>query len=133
MAFALDQYRACWGWMLDGGYTTWLEVFDTRWSHCHQWAGCPTWQLSRYALGLRTRFDLGDNHFEFCLHPGALEWARGKLPTPNGPVEIEWKRNGETVEYTLHPGMPITVSGLPGQDAGLSIGQKTMLRLKIPK
>ncbi len=53
MNFVLDQYRKCWGWMLSGGRTTWVEVFDTRWSHCHGWSGCPTWQLSAFALGLR--------------------------------------------------------------------------------
>ena len=37
---------------------------DTCWSHCHEWSGCPTWQLSRYILGLRPRFDLGDKVFE---------------------------------------------------------------------
>ena len=39
--FVLSQYRKCWGWALDQGVTTWLEVFDTRWSHCHDWSGCP--------------------------------------------------------------------------------------------
>ena len=50
--FVLDQYRACWGWALGEGRTTWVEVFDTRWTHCHQWAGAPTWQ----AEGDRIRY-----------------------------------------------------------------------------
>jgi len=44
-------------------------LFDTRWSHCHQWSGCPTWQMSRYSLGLRPRLDLAPDTFEFCLSP----------------------------------------------------------------
>jgi len=63
MDFVLDQYRRCWGFALEEGRTTWIEVFDTRWSHCHQWSGCPTWQLSRYVLGLHPRFDLGPFHY----------------------------------------------------------------------
>ncbi|MFZ4509125.1 MAG: hypothetical protein ACOYON_15665, partial [Fimbriimonas sp.] len=30
--FVLGQYRKCWGWALKDGQTTWLEVFDKRWS-----------------------------------------------------------------------------------------------------
>ena len=56
MDFVLNQYRKCWGWALEDDRTTWLEVFDTRWSGCHQWAGSPTWQLSAYALGLHPAF-----------------------------------------------------------------------------
>lgn len=127
MPFVLEQYRACWGWMLDGGHTTWLEVFDTRWSHCHQWAGCPTWQLSRYVLGLRPRFDLGENRFEFTLRPGGLTWARGTLPTAAGAIEVDWKRNGGAIAYTLRPEMPIHVSGLPGGEEVLRIeGEMTL-------
>ncbi len=64
--FVLDQYRSCWGWALDQGLTTWPEVFDLRWSHCHQWSGCPTWQLTRYVLGISPRRDLGAFIFDFA-------------------------------------------------------------------
>jgi hypothetical protein len=92
--FALDQMRKCWGWALEDGRTTWVEVFDTRWTHCHQWAGCPTWQLSRYGLGLWPRFDLGKNHFAFRFEPGNLKQASGSIPLPDGmgSVEIQWHR-----------------------------------------
>ena len=53
---ALDQYRTCWGWALGGGRTTWVEVFDTRWTHCHQWAECP----SPITLSVNT-WDGGEN------------------------------------------------------------------------
>ena len=113
--FILGQYRACWGWALGTGATTWLEVFDTRWSHCHQWAGCPTWQLSRYALGLHHRFDRGRNHFNFQLVVGGLEWAEGILPLPDGEIRIHWEREGDGLRYTLNPTVPVHVQGLPGE------------------
>lgn len=102
MEFVLDQYRKCWGeYMMAGGRTTWIEVFDTRWSHCHQWSGCPTWQLSRYLLGLHPRFDLGAAHFDFRLESGSLPHAAGRLPHPAGGwIDIDWKRSGTAVEYT---------------------------------
>ena len=114
MDFVLDQYRKCWGWMLEDDRTTWIEVFDTRWSHCHQWAGCPTWQLTRYALGLTPRFDLGPNHFEWTLQPGTMAHAAGRVPIPGQaggaciPVDWSTDRDG-AVQYTLEPPAPITL------------------------
>ena len=88
MDFVLDQYRKCWGWILSEGRTTLLEVFDTRWSHCHQWSACPTWQLSRYGLGLHPRFDWGADHFDLAVHsadelrrPGSVAAVRS-IPFP---------------------------------------------------
>lgn len=109
MNFVLDQYRKCWGWALKDGRTTWLEVFDTRWSHCHQWAGCPTWQLSRYALGLQPRYDLGERHFAVVLSPGSLAQAQGCLPLhgSNETLKIRWKRTAGKVRYRVETPFPI--------------------------
>ncbi|MDD6210785.1 MAG: family 78 glycoside hydrolase catalytic domain [Bacteroidales bacterium] len=100
--FVLDQYRKCWGWALEGGRTTWIEVFDTRWTHCHQWSGAPTWQLSRYALGLMPRFDRKKNSFDLKFHPGSLEQAEGKVPLPSGKsVSVKWERSGKEVRFEI--------------------------------
>jgi len=109
MDFVLGQYRKCWGWALEDGRTTWLEVFDTRWSHCHQWAGAPTWQLSRYVLGLTPRYDLGDRHYVLDIHTGSLKQAKGALPIPDGKgvVSIEWRRGQDGIHYTLKTPEPI--------------------------
>jgi len=94
MDFVREQIRGCWGWMLSTGATTILEVFDTRWSHCHQWSACPTWQLSRYLLGLRPRFDRGPLHYQFVLQPGSSPSASGVLPVAGSDerLRIAWKR-----------------------------------------
>lgn len=100
--FVLEQYRRCWGWLLADGRTTLPEVFDTRWSHCHQWGGCPTWQMSRYLLGLHPRLDLGPDTFEFRLAQGSLGEARGRFPHPSGGwIEVSWTKNKGTIGYTL--------------------------------
>lgn len=92
--FVLDQYRKCWGWALGDGRTTWLEVFDTRWSHCHEWSGCPTWQLTEYVLGLVPREDLGSDTYELSPHPGDLHRASGRVPMAGGgSIEVSWKRS----------------------------------------
>ena len=109
MDFVLGQFRKCWGgFMLADGRTTWLEVFDTRWSHCHQWSGCPTWQLSRYLLGLHPRFDLGVAHFDFRLEPGSLPHASGRLPHPQGGwIEVCWHRHEAELRYRISTPKPL--------------------------
>ncbi len=114
MDFVLDQYRKCWGWMLEEDRTTWIEVFDTRWSHCHQWAGCPTWQLTRYALGLTPRFDLGPNCFEWTLNPGSLSHASGRVPLPGRDdgltIGVEWSATPDGImPFTAETPLAITL------------------------
>jgi hypothetical protein len=87
--------------MLQDGRTTMLEVFDPRWSHCHQWAACPVWQLSRYALGLNPRFDLAPDTFDLNVRPGNLKRAKGRIPAPNGTVDVEWLRRGDEIRLSL--------------------------------
>lgn len=114
MDFVLGQYETCWGWALEEDRTTWVEVFDPRWSHCHQWSGCPTWQLSRYGLGLHPRFDLGEGHYELKLHPGSLNSVRGKLPAKGQeqPIAIEWQRTEGRIDYKVSSTQPITIHHL---------------------
>ncbi len=109
MNFVLDQYRTCWGWSLGDGRTTWLEVFDTRWSHCHQWSGCPTWQLSRYLLGLQPRYDLGASHYRLALAPGSVSHAEGKIPMPDGDgmIHVQWTKESDGLHYQLETSTPL--------------------------
>jgi len=114
-AFALDQYRTCWGWALADGRTTWLEVFDTRWSHCHQWAGCPTWQLSRYALGIRPRMDLGPRVFEFDPRPCSLPWASGAFPAAEGEIQVRWEKSGSVRQVRVESQSPFRLRHAAGE------------------
>jgi hypothetical protein len=142
MDFVLEQYRKCWGEsMLAGGRTTWIEVFDTRWSHCHQWSGCPTWQLSRYVLGLHPRFDAGPAHFDFRLEPGSLAHASGRLPHPDGGwIEISWKRTGPDIHCRISTPAPLSLrlaSGeilkIPDGPGGFKLPAGFLHRLTVDK
>jgi hypothetical protein len=64
------RYRSAWGWAATQA-STWLEVFDPRWEKVHSWSGCPTWQLSKYTLGLTPRYDVGPRHFDLKLFVAA--------------------------------------------------------------
>ncbi|MFA7345235.1 MAG: family 78 glycoside hydrolase catalytic domain [Terrimicrobiaceae bacterium] len=132
IGFVLDQYRHCWGWMLQQEPGTLLEVFDTRWSHCHQWSGCPTWQLSRYVLGLWPRRDQGDNAYEFCLRTGNLGMAEGTLPitgTDQG-IRIRWERKDAAVEYRVASPTPIEINGVPGMEIPVHIHGEWSARIE---
>ncbi len=108
--FVLDQYRKCWGWALQGGDNTWLEVFDPRWSHCHEWSGCPTWQLSHYVLGIRTRYDLGNGIFEFNPVVSKLGRASGSLPFGNGGlIKVDWRKSGGRIRVTFQTNRPVKI------------------------
>ena len=127
--FVLDQYRKCWGWMLQDGRTTLLEVFDPRWSHCHQWSACPVWQLSRYALGLHPRFDLAPATFDLKLRPGNLRRAKGRIPMPDGHVDVDWTRRGDGVALSLASSRKITLRR-DGQT--IEVDGKRELTLPVP-
>jgi alpha-L-rhamnosidase len=113
--FVLNQYRKCWGWALGDNRTTWLEVFDTRWSHCHEWSGCPTWQLSRKVLGLNPRFDLGGRVYEVNILTGDLKRVEGDIPIPGGGnIHVSWVKNVAGIELEVRTTKPIQLR-LSGQ------------------
>lgn len=133
--FVLNQIRHCWGWALGPGWerTTWLEVFDPRWSHCHQWSGCPTWILSRFFLGLHPRYDLGEGHFDFHLCRGDLTRASGILPLPGGEtVRVSWQREGDHLQWSLVAARPLTLHHLPGREppVRLAAGERFAISTK---
>ncbi|NBR47170.1 MAG: hypothetical protein EBT68_08725 [Verrucomicrobia bacterium] len=132
MSFVLEQIRTCWGWFLSCGFTTWPEVFDTRWSHCHQWSGCPTWILSRHLLGLHPRFDLGFGHYDLEIHPGGQTRVSGTIPFPmrRGGIRLAWKKVGSTARVTLVPDLPVVIH-LGPQTHRLPADQPTVLSVPL--
>jgi hypothetical protein len=134
MDFVLDQIRVCWGWALDEGLTTWPEVFDTGWSHCHQWSGCPTWILSRYMLGLHPRFDLGENHYVLQLETGDVEFAEGLVPVAyrDETISVSWKRTSEGIRYRVKTTRPIWLH-LAGEDLPVEVVSEYQVLLGTQK
>jgi hypothetical protein len=107
---AIEIWRKAWGWMLDGGATTWWEVFDERWSRCHYWAGAPTWQMSRRILGADATLHDGRPVIRIAVHPGGLKYAEGRTAFPRvGFADIAWERKGESIIYQVHCPAPWTL------------------------
>lgn len=46
-----------------------------------------------------------------------LDWCRGSIPTPHGPLELSWKKTGDKFTYRLipPPGYQVEVQNLTGQ------------------
>jgi hypothetical protein len=132
MDFVLDQYRKCWGWMIEQGATTCYEVFDPRWSHCHQWSGCPTWQMTRYVLGLHPRMDLGEDHYVLRMWSGSLKQASGVVPARKGPITVQWTRDAENIAMQIKSPHPVQVH-VGSAEAAPQAMQSNVLKLPIPK
>ncbi len=114
-AEALRFIRDYWGGMLARGATTYWDNFSLAWSEgvvpgrntslCHGWAAGPTYSLPAHVLGVRP-LEPGFRRIIVAPQPGDVDWASGAVPTPHGPVEVEWTRNAEQfrLELTVPPG-----------------------------
>lgn len=103
-----------WKHMLNTGTTITYEAWDQKykpnqdWNHA--WGAAPANLLPRYVLGVRPLVP-GWKKAIISPNPGYLEFAKGKVPTPQGPILIDWK-NADSFEIsiTLPEGMPAKVS-----------------------
>jgi hypothetical protein len=94
---ALELIRRKWGSMLSSGATTFWEFFTPEGTLCQGSASAPTYILQSNILGVvpegrRVRIE---------PNPGDLAWARGVVPTPAGPVRVDWKVGKHGFAMTL--------------------------------
>ena len=94
-----------WRHMVDSGLTITSEAWDMKykpnqdWNHA--WGAAPANLLPRYVLGVEAGAP-GWSVARIRPITSDLAYARGKVPTPHGPVLVDWE-NGEhfTLELTL--------------------------------
>jgi alpha-L-rhamnosidase len=94
--------RREWEKMADMGFRTCPETFGWPRSAAHAWGAAPAVYLPTRVLGIRP---LEAGFRTFCVDPcaGDLEWARGSVATPYGPIHASWKRNAKgELEITCH-------------------------------
>ncbi len=83
-----------WRHMVESGTTITWEAWDQKykpnqdWNHA--WGAAPANLLPRYLLGVEAQ-QPGWATVRIRPNPGTLSFARGKVPTPRGPVSIHWK------------------------------------------
>ncbi len=109
---ALDWIRKYWGGMIDEGATSFWEGYDPSWpkkdfhahlnaddeegfrtSLAHGWSSGPTVWLAEQILGIQPT---AAGFREVTIRPdlAGLEWARGSVPTPQGPISVDYKAGG---------------------------------------
>lgn len=95
-----------WRHMVESGATITREAWDQRykpnqdWNHA--WGAAPANLLPRFVLGVQAA-QPGWSVAEIAPHPGGLEFARGKVPTPKGTITISWSK---TPRFTLSAELP---------------------------
>jgi hypothetical protein len=83
-----------WRHMVESGTTITWEAWDMKykpnqdWNHA--WGAAPANLFPRYLLGAET-IEAGWKQARIRPHPGKLAFAKGKIPTPRGPIEVGWE------------------------------------------
>jgi alpha-L-rhamnosidase len=117
-----------WKHMLDSGTTITWEAWDQKfkpnqdWNHA--WGAAPANILPRHVLGAQP-LTAGWQRALVRPHPGRLESADGKIPTPRGPLWVSWK-NSSTFEISIN--LPDGVSAqveLPAKAGSSGVFQGT--------
>ncbi|KAM0351725.1 hypothetical protein ACHAPU_002237 [Fusarium lateritium] len=69
-------------------------------SLCHGWAAGPTAELSKYVLGVKS---VKPGFTEWKVEPMTLglQWAKGRVPTDKGTIEVQWKFVSDLVQMKV--------------------------------
>jgi hypothetical protein len=123
-----------WRHMLESGTTITWEAWEQKykpnqdWNHA--WGAAPANLFPRYVLGVQA-ITPGWARAAIRPYPGPLTSAAGKIPTPRGPIAIEWRRSPAfSLEVTLPPGMTarVTLPAPPSSRGVLAGGQPVPAR-----
>jgi alpha-L-rhamnosidase len=77
-------------------------------SLAHGWACAPTVALSSHVLGVTPK-STAFRTWSVAPQTGPLAWAKGQVPTPSGPIEVSWTRDGSSL--ALNVVAPASTSG----------------------
>lgn len=102
-----------WHGMLEQGATMCMEAWDNAskpnqdWNHA--WGGAPANLLPRWLAGIRPTAP-GWRTAVINPRPGSLSAFQCAVPTPHGPIRVEWNVHNEpALRYTAPPEISLTV------------------------
>jgi alpha-L-rhamnosidase len=79
----------------------------------HAWSAAPTYYLSTRVLGVSLGWPRPIDRNRLLIAPQAesVDWARGTVPHPRGPVRVAWEARGELLWMSVEapPGLPYEV------------------------
>jgi hypothetical protein len=99
-----------WYGMLDKKLTTWAEDAVQERSDCHGWGSIPLYEFPSEILGV-TPLAPGYSKIAVAPKPGPLDWARGTVNTPRGPLHVEWRVDRDIFKLTVRgpAGIPLRI------------------------
>jgi len=96
-----DPGRTMWEFMMgDGTLESGLRNTD------HAFSSGAAWRLSEYAAGIRPTSP-GFASVDIVPHPGELEWVECAVPSPLGPVAIDYNVDQSALTYSATMSVPI--------------------------
>jgi hypothetical protein len=138
---AMLSIKDYWGRELDYGATTFFEVFTPSWTEClrkngpvpncqvgytslaHAWSGGVTAWISHEVLGIKPTAP-GFRTIDITPHCGSsLAWVSGSMPTPRGPVTINFDSRKGSFDVTVPRGSVARV--------GVPIAGRSIKRLSL--
>ncbi|MEQ8616591.1 MAG: family 78 glycoside hydrolase catalytic domain [Lacipirellulaceae bacterium] len=125
-----------WRHMLDSDATitweSWNEKVKKNLDWNHAWGAAPANLLPRYVLGVQPLAP-GWDRAQIRPCPSGLDFAEGVIPTPHGPVSVEWA-DGDvfqmTVELPKDMNASVQVPSKPGASSVLVNGKKAEAKLE---
>jgi len=121
---ALEIILSRWGAMIDRGATTLWQTWDGVGPRAAGAATSPVYLLPQMVLGV-TPAVAGWKRIRIAPLIGALEFARGTIPSPLGIIRVEWEKVGEdqlAVRVELPEGMEAEFVGPLGEKRDLDSG-----------
>jgi len=120
-----------WRHMVESGTTITWEAWDQKykpnqdWNHA--WGAAPANLLPRHVLGAQA-LEPGWSRASIAPRPGKLKSAAGKVPTPRGPVIVDWTNDGVfRLKIELPAGMKARVELPAAADSkGVFAGDKAV-------
>jgi hypothetical protein len=125
-----------WKHMVESGTTITWEAWDQKykpnqdWNHA--WGAAPANLLPRFVLGAQP-LTAGWKRVLIRPNPGALKSAGGRIPTPRGPIQIDWKNESPLkIAITLPAGVSAKVElPAPASSKGVSIAGKPVAAKRV--
>lgn len=117
---AINEIKRMYGWMAthDPGLTDWEGIgaggsmYEGPYtSAAHGWSTGVLPALTNDLLGA-TPTGVGFSTWTVRPHPGTVTWARGQLPTPHGPLDVNWRVGKGRQAFSLTVEAPRGTSGV---------------------
>lgn len=104
-----DKYWQVWKRMIEKKVTTCVEDEVEERSDCHAWGALILYELPSVVLGVQPESP-GYTTVKICPQPGNLRYAKGRVFTPRGFIDVSWNReDGGEIEYTVPKDIKVTV------------------------